>query len=157
MKDIRTILLAGTLAAAAAGCGTVRNAEHTTPEELAGESNVVVVRPNRYTLLGTKSVRDYLEVSYEEFTTNRVGFPVARIGVRSRGGEHWWDLKGPNFTIYAQAFFYAAPVKGVKIRTAPVYSTNKQAVVLQRGETANLSFTCPVKGAKGYQVVFSED
>ena len=139
------------------GCGTVRNAEKATPEELAKESSIVVVRPDRYTLLGTRSVRDYIEVSYEEFKNNRAGLPTVKLGLRSRGGEHWWDLKGPNFTIYAQAVFYSEPVKRVKTRTAPLYKTNKQAVVLQRGETANLSFTSPVKGAKGYQIVLSEE
>ena len=139
------------------GCGTVRNAENANPEELAKESSIVVVRPNKYTLLGTRSVRDYIEVSYEEFKPNRAGLPTIKLGLRSRGGEHWWDLKGPNFTIYAQAVFYPESVKGMKTRTAPLYKTNKQAVVLQRGETADLSFTSPVKGAKGYQVVLSEE
>ena len=141
----------------AAGCGTVRNADTVEKGELAKESNLVVVRPDRYTLLGTRSVKDYLEISYEKLTRNAVGFPVVSVGVRNHGGEHWWDLNGPDFTIYAQAVFYAEPVAGIDVRSRPLYKTNKRAVPLKRGETANLSFTCPVKSAKGYQVIFSEN
>jgi hypothetical protein len=159
MTGTRTAALAACLASLflSAGCGTVSNAGKTDKGELAKESNIVVVRPDRYTLLGTRSVKDYLEISYEKFTRNRAGFPVVEVGVRSRGGEHWWDLKGPDFTIYAQAVFYADPVAGVDVRGRPLYKTNKQPVPLKRGETADLSFTCPVKGAKGYQVIFSEN
>jgi hypothetical protein len=156
-RNLGAAALAAGAILATSGCGTVRNADTTAKGELAEESNIVVVRPDRYTLLGTRSVSDYLEVSYERFTKNAAGLPQAEVGVRSRGGEHWWDLKGPSFTIYAQAVFYGEPVAGVDARSKPLYKTNKRAVPLQRGATADLSFTCPVKGAKGYQVIFSEN
>ena len=151
------VLAAGIAGLLSTGCHTTYNAGGANPKELAKESTVVVVRPDRYTLLGTRSVRDYLEVTYDEMTRNAAGLPVVRVGVRNKGGEHWWDLRGPDFTIYAQAVFYAEPVTGVSARSAPLYRTNKQAVPMQRGETTDLSFACPVKAAKGYQVIFSEN
>jgi hypothetical protein len=139
------------------GCGTYRSAESVSPEDLSKESTLVVVRPDRYTLLGTRSVRDYLEITYEEFKPNSAGLPVVKVGVRNKGGKHWWDLKAPDFTIYAQAVFYADSIKGKSVRSAPIFKTNKQPVVLQRAQTADISFTCPLKNAKGYQVIFSEN
>lgn len=141
-----------------AGCAAMKSANTVDRKELAEESTVVVVRPDRYTLLlGTRSMRDYLEVVYEEFSVNAAGYPVVKIGVRNKGGEHWWDLRGPDFTLYAQAVFYRDPVIGTDVRSAPLYRTNKQPIPMERGETADISFTSPVKGAKGYQVVLSED
>ena len=138
------------------GCQSTYNAGSVSPKDLAKESTLVVVRPDRYTLLGTRSMRDYLEITYDELSRNKADMPVVRVGVRNKGGEHWWDLKAPNFTLYAQAVFYRNPVKGQSSRSAPLYRTNKQAVPMRRGETADLKFTCPVKEAEGYQVIFSE-
>ncbi len=140
-----------------AGCASMKSANPVEKKDLAEESSVVVVRPNRYTLLGTQSVRDYLEVLYEELSVNPAGYPIVRVGVRNKGGEHWWDLRGPDFTLYAQAVFYRDPVAGTDVRSAPLYRTNKQPVPMQRGETSDLVFVAPVKGAGGYQVIFSEN
>ena len=154
MKKIILSMLCLTLLA---GCAAMKSATPVDKKELAEESAIVVVRPNRYTLLGTQSVRDYLEVMYEELAVNQAGYPIVRVGVRNKGGEHWWDRRGPDFTLYAQAVFYREAVIGTDVRSAPLYRTNKQAVPMQRGETADISFTAPVKGAQGYQVIFSEN
>ncbi len=139
------------------GCAAMKSANPVDRKDLAEESSVVVVRPNRYTLLGTQSVRDYLEVVYEEMSVNQAGYPVVRVGVRHKGGEHWWDLRSPDFTLYARAVFYRDPVAGTDTRSAPLYKTNKQPFPMKRGETTDMSFTAPVKGAGGYQVIFSEN
>ena len=145
------------LAAGVTGCRSTYNANAIKGKELAKESSIVVIRPKRYTLLGTQSVRDYLQITYEELSANAGGFPVVRVGVRNKGGEHWWDLRGPDFTLYAQAVFYRDPVTGTSARSAPLYRTNKQAVPMKRGDTSDIVFNCPVKGAQGYQIIFSED
>ncbi|MDH3982214.1 MAG: hypothetical protein OES84_04855 [Kiritimatiellaceae bacterium] len=140
-----------------AGCKSVYNTSPAQAEELANEGTVVVVRPDRYVLFGTRSMRDYLEVVYEEFSTTDAGLPVVRVGLRNKGGQHWWDTKGKNFTLFAKVVFYSAPVEGSAARTAPLYSTNKRPIPMLRGETADVVFTCPVSGARGYQMVLSEN
>ena len=140
-----------------AGCKSVRSADTVSGKDLANESTTVVVRPNRYTILGTQSLADYLEIVYDEISISEAGMPTVRVGVRNRGGQHWWDRKGPSFTLYAQAVFYSEPVVGKESRSAPLYRTNKQAVPMPKGETADLMFKCPVKDARGYQVIFSEN
>ena len=139
------------------GCRSTYNADPMKGKELAGEGRVVVVRPRRYTLLGTQSMRDYLEVVYEEMSENAAGYPVVRLGLRNKGGEHWWDLRGPDFTLFAQAVFYSQPVEGQAARGAPLYRTNRQGIPMKRGETSDITFTCPVKGARGYQIILSEE
>ena len=155
--SIKTFLGAGLLVVGASGCRSTYNANAIKGKELAKESSVVVIRPKRYTLLGTQSVRDYLQITYEELSENAGGYPVVRVGVRNKGGEHWWDLRGPDFTLYAQAVFYRDPVTGRAARSAPLYRTNKQSVPMKRGDTSDIVFNCPVKGAGGYQIIFSED
>jgi hypothetical protein len=140
----------------ATGCRSVQNARTVSAGELADESTVVVVRPDRYSVLGSRSVREYLEIVYEEFDINDAGQAVVRLGIRNQGGKKWWDLKGPDFTIAVQAIFYSQPVMGAEVRSAPLYRTNKRSVPMPRGEVSDLAFKCPVSGAGGYQVVISE-
>jgi len=156
MDVMKKVLMMIFGAACLTGCNTVYNADDVPGKDLANESSVVVVRPDRYTILGTRSVRDYLEIIYEELDSAGP-IPVVRIGIRNKGGQHWWDLKGKDFTIFAQAVFYRDPVAGKDVRSAPLYKTNKQAVPLERGETTDLVFKSPVKGAQGYQIIISED
>ena len=139
------------------GCKTVYDAERADGGELAGEASVIVVRPGRYTLIGTRSMRDYLEVVYEDFAPNEAGQPVVKIGLRNVGGKHWWDAKAPDFTLFAQVAFYENPLVGSSVRSAPLYRTNKRPVPMLRGEVVDLSFTSPVRTATGYQVTLSEN
>lgn len=155
MKTMLFMLLGVTLLA---GCKSVYNTGAADAGELAEESSVVVVRPDKYTLLiGTRSMRDYLEVVYEEFGTNAAGQPEIKIGLRNKGGEHWWDRKGPDFTLYATVAFYENPVVGKEVRQPPLYKAPRKAVVMKRGATADIIVTSPVKGAGGYQVTLSEN
>ena len=137
------------------GCKTVKEVESADRADLAGEGSLVFVRPDRYTLLGTRSVHDYMEVTYEQFTTNDAGQPVVSFGLRNRGGQHWWHLRGPSVTIAAKAVFYAHPVVGGATGGPPVYETNWQHIPLTRGETIHYKFVCPVAAA-GYQVTLSD-
>lgn len=140
-----------------AGCSSVVNTSQVPSKDLAGEASTIFVRPDRFTLLGTRSMADYIEIIYDELSVTPADLPVVRVGLRNKGGQHWWDAKAPDFTLYAQAVFYQEPITGEGTRSAPLYRTNKQAVPMQRGETVDLVFKSPVKGARGYQVVFSEN
>lgn len=152
----QTIVLLG-IGLLLSGCHSVYNTEPVSRKDLMREGSAVVVRPDRYVLFGTRSMRDHLEVVYEEFSQNQADMAQVKIGVRNKGGEHWWNLKGRDFTLYAQAVFYRQPVAGTGARSAPLYRTNKQPVPMSLGEISDMKFTCPVKGSGGYQIIFSEN
>jgi len=128
------------------------------------ESSLVFVRPDKYTLLGTRSISEYCEIMYERLTPQGNGF-VLEIGIRNRGGQHFWDKKGPNFSLAATAYFYdvpmslsqnVEPVLGAMFNGAPTYISGRQAVQMLRGETTHLKFLCPASNIQGYQVVLSD-
>lgn len=131
------------------GCRTVSNVEHT---DTSAEGSVVFARPASFSVFGTKSVQDYIEIVYEKAEIDDKGFAHLSVGVRNRGGQHFWDTKAPTIRLGAQASFYAT--KGTD--SAPLWQSNRRAFSLQRGETTHLKFDSPVKGSLGYQVVFSD-
>lgn len=160
---IRKILLSGVYivailaTAALPGCKTVYDAQHTSAETLQEEGSIVFVRPNRYTILGTRSIRDYIEITYKHLEFNKAGFPVVRVGLRNRGGQHFWDLKGPDVQLSIQTAFYDRPIQREGAASGPaVYRTNWQTVKLVRGQTTDYKVTCPAKDAKYYQMTISE-
>ena len=120
-----------------------------------GEGSLVFVRPKKYSLIGTKSLRDYCEVVYEKFTINDAGQPVVKFALRNRGGKHWYNTKAPSITISAKAVFYEDPVGAQGPDSPPTYETNWQRLPMTRGETIHYSFTSPV-AADGYQVTLSD-
>ena len=137
------------LLAVAAGCHTVQNVDRT---DTSGEGSLVFVRPNSFSAFGTKSVRDYIEIVYERAEVDDNGFAHLAVGVRNRGGQHFWNDKAPTVQLGAQASFYKT--KGSN--SEPLWQSNRKAFSIQRGETTHLKFDCPVKGALGYQVVFTD-
>ncbi|MCK4981480.1 MAG: hypothetical protein KAS17_01085 [Victivallaceae bacterium] len=139
------------------GCKSTYNLEPESASDLAAEGSVVVVRPDRYVLFGTRSAADYLRITYCNMTQNAGGLPEIKLGIKNVSGNHWWDMGSEDFTIYVQAVFYKEPLKGQSTRSAPIFKTNKQAVFIKRGKTQDLSFISPVKGAGGYQIIISED
>lgn len=160
---------------AAAGCTTTYSVDRVNT---AGEESLVFVRPDRYSLLGTRSIRDHVEITYETLTYDQTtGYAVVRVGVRNRGGQHFWDRRGRDFNLSAQAAFYNQPVAmtppqpgasfpsdakgrqeggGPGVSTPPVYQAARKTFALPRGQTQHLEFICPVQNVSGYQVVFSE-
>ena len=138
------------------GCRTVYPTHQADGSELSAEGSLVFVRPDRYTLLGTRSLRDYCEVTYERLSENAAGQPVVKFGLRNKGGQHWWDLKGPRIVVAAKAVFFESPLTSGAIKSPPVYETNWQRLPMTRGETIHYSFVCPVKTARGYQVTLSD-
>ena len=139
------------------GCHTTYDARRSNPESLASEGSVVFVRPDRYTILGTRSIRDYIEITYEESDQNEAGQPVVTLGLRNRGGQHFWDLEGPDVQLSVQTAFYYNPIQPGGPSSGPAaYRTNWQTVKLVRGQTSDYRVVCPVIGANYYQVTLSE-
>ncbi len=144
------------LLVASAGCRSVHNVDQAQPQELSQEGTVVFVRPTEYTLFGTKSLSDYIEVVYDQGRRNAAGLLEVRVGLRDRGGQHFWNVKGRDFAVSAKVTFYQEPVAGQDHRSPPVYETNWQRVMLVRGETTDYKVTCPVAEGAYYQVTLSE-
>jgi hypothetical protein len=139
------------------GCETTYNADKTAAGELQKEGEIVFVRPDEYSILGTRSIRDYIEVAYEQIGVNEAGYPEVAIGLRNRGGQHFWDVKGPSVTLSAQTAFYTSPIQPKGAASGPaVYRTNWQTIKLVRGQTFDYKVVCPVKGANYYQMTLSE-
>jgi len=124
---------------------------------LQDEGSIVFVRPDRYSLLGTRSIRDYIEITYEQMNLNDAGYPVLTVGLRNSGGQHFWDTEGPDIQLSVQAAFYDRPIQpGGAVSSPAVYRTNWQTVKLVRGQSSDYKVSCPVKGANYYQVTISE-
>lgn len=139
-----------------AGCRSTYNVDRADSQELSGEGTVVFVRPTKYSLLGTKSLSDYVEVVYEQAERNNANLLELRVGLRDKGGQHFWDVHGQDFSISAKTAFYKEPVTGEGQRAPAVYETNWQRVTLIRGATTDYRVVCPVKAGAYYQVTLSE-
>lgn len=145
-------IVAGTLAAGTlllASCASVRNVDAA---DTSGESSMVFVRPGTFSILGTRSLADYVEVVYEDVGTTETGRMTVSCGVRNRGGQHWYDLKGPQVAIGARIAFYAQPDRKGK----PLWVSPRKTVLINRGDTSHLEFMCPKSGAKSYQITLSD-
>lgn len=139
------------------GCRTTYDANRTPAKELQREGSIVFVRPDRYTILGSRSIRGYIEITYEQISLNEAGYPVLTVGLRNRGGRYIWDMKGPDVQLSVQTAFYDRPIQPDGAASGPaVYRTNWQTVKLVRGQTTDYKVACPVKGADNYQVTVSE-
>ncbi|MGE4563454.1 MAG: hypothetical protein AB7F32_01165 [Victivallaceae bacterium] len=161
MKQNMRIFLPAVFAAAsillpfAGGCKAVSSVDQADRADLENESTVVFTRPSRYVAWGTKSLRDYLEVTYERFYTNDAGQDVLEVGLRFRGATHWYDYfysMPESVTFTGRANFYPGKTRS----GAPLYSTNRQTILIRRGDTFNFKAVSPRKGAGSYQLVLSE-
>jgi hypothetical protein len=138
-------------------CRTTYDADRTPAKELQREGSIVFVRPDHYTILGSRSIRHYIEITYEQISLNEAGYPVLTVGLRNRGGRYIWDTKGPDVQLSLQTAFYDRPIQPDGAASGPaVYRTNWQTVKLVRGQTTDYKVACPVKGADNYQVTVSE-
>jgi hypothetical protein len=162
MKTQNCILISALLSTCLAGCvtpntvTTVYNADRVDAERLAGEGTIVFVRPSNYNIFGTESLRDYVEVVYEKAERNKAGLLKLDLGIRNRGGQWYYDAKGPDFQISVKTAFYDKPLLYGTPQMAPVYETNWQAVKLLRGATEHYNVICPLSSAGYYQVTLSE-
>ncbi len=139
------------------GCSTTYSPHRTDTSEIKNEGSVVFVRPGKYTILGSRSIRDYVEIAYETMNENSNGYPTLNIGFRNRGGQHFWDVRGGDVQISVQVKFYKSPLNNNGYASGPAaYTSNWQAVKMVRGETIDYQVNCPVKEAIYYQVTVSE-
>jgi len=138
-------------------CQTTYNPDrpnHST--KVNPEEAVVFVRPDRYTLLGSRSIREHIEVMYDEATLNNAGLLVVNLGLRNKGGQKFYDLRGHSFPISIKTSFYKKPIGPAGPQSPPVYETNWQTVSMIRGDTSTYEAICPVKEGKYYQIRISE-
>jgi len=156
------------------GCQSVYNLDTVSSQ---GEGTMVFVRPNKYSILGTTSIRDHLEITYQQLVILPNGYANLKCGVRNRGGQHWWHSSGCRVHLAAKPYFYSSPVNatanwdGTSFTSdlksnapgrqgpsgAPLYVGARTPFSLGLGETQHLSFLAPVQGVGGFQVVFAEE
>ncbi len=135
------------------GCKTLHNVDRVTDQALKQESTIVFVRPTEYSIFGTKSISDYMEISYETAKKNTASLLVVKAGLRNRGGQHFWDTIGPQYQISVKTTFYETPMG---YNSAPVYETNWETVTMRRGDTHHYQAICPRKNVDYYQITISE-
>ncbi len=155
------ILSITTIALLITGCTSVQQPYQADREKLASEGSTVFVRPGQYTIFfGSESLNEYIEITYERGTVNEAGQMVVELGVRNRGPVRWYNFARTapeQIVIMAQANFYKTPMQGHGPSGPAVYRTNRQKFVIKRGELVDCRFVCPVKTARSYQVVLSEE
>jgi hypothetical protein len=154
-RSLSSLILAGA-AALCTSCRTVEDVGHVPSDKLAKEGTAVFVRPDRYTILGTRSLRDYLEITYERAARNDTGLLKVEVGLRNRGGQRFYDLHGPRIMLSGKMAFYKDPITGQGPAAPPVYETNWQPITLVRGETEHFQAICPVQAGQCYQLTLSE-
>lgn len=144
------------LAIALSGCTSVYNVRRASVDELREEGTIVFVRPSEYTLFGTKSMRDYLEIVGERSSVNEAGLLHVQVGLRNRGGRRLWDTKGPSISLSVKTSFYEQPIMAGGQKGIPVYETNWQALPIPRGDTVQYNAISPNPAARYYQITISE-
>lgn len=135
---------------------TVYNVNRVTSEDAAREGTIVFVRPSEYSVFGTQSLRDYVEIAYERVSRNDVGLLQLDIGIRNRGGQRAYDTWGPDFQVSVKTVFYDKPFVSGTSAAIPIHETNWQNMKLLRGVTEHYQAVCPIKTAAYYQVTISE-
>ncbi len=135
---------------------TVYNADRVSAERLEQEGTIVFVRPTEYSVWGTKSIREYIEIAYERASRNEAGLLQVDLGLRNRGGQRFYDKEGPSFQVSMKTAFYDKPLASGTPQAVPVYETNWQSLRLLRGATEHYQVTCPLSSARYYQVTISE-
>ena len=159
MKSIlATAMAVAALAFSLSGCYSVKAVDRVDGDDLVSEGSVVFSRAGQYTAwFGSHSPREYFEVAYERFSHNDAGLPVVEIGIRYRGGVSWtdWYRDVPQtVTLGAKCNFY--DTTSAQAGGPIVYSTNRERLVFQRGNTYAYKAVCPVRSAVGYQLVLGE-
>jgi hypothetical protein len=139
----------------ASSCRSVYNADHISHGDRNREGTIVFVRPDRYSIFGTRSIRDYVEITYEESGENEAGLLQVEVGFRNRGGQHWWNLHGPDILLSIKAAFYERGGSGTPVGN-PVYETNWQPIKITRGETSHYKAICIADNTQSYQITVSE-
>jgi len=152
------VMVAAAMTFSFSGCYSVKAVSRADRGDLGSEGSVVFSRAGQYTMwFGSHSPREYFEIVYERFSHDTAGQPVVEIGIRYRGGVSWtdWHKEMPQtVTLGAQCNFYDTPT--AQAGGPVVYSTNRERLVFQLGNTYAYRAVCPVRSAVGYQLVLGE-
>lgn len=143
-------------ALAISGCQTTYNADRPKAVEGQAEDSIVFVRPDRYSIIGTRSIRNYVEVVYEQSNHNEADLLRVSAGFRNKGGQQIYDFKGPDFVISVKTTFFNEPIQATGPQGPPVYETNWQTLSMNRGAISHYEAICPVPEGLYYQIVVSE-
>ena len=147
-----TLFLAGVF-----GCHPTYNVQKQSSNEITKEGTVVFVRPEKpWPFIGTKSMRDYIRVTHERAWRNDAGLLEVAVGLRNIGGQHIYDVKGPNFLLSVKTVFFEEPYNQGSQKAVPIYETNWKTIKMLRGTVTDYRTTCPKETGAYYQVVISE-
>ena len=132
------------------------NVQKTAPEDIAREDTIVFVRPNEFSVNGTTSLRDYIEVTHESVRTNNAGLLEVMIGLRNIGGTRWYDGQSQNFVLSVKTVFYDQAFNTSDQSVPPIYETNWESIRMIRGSTTQYKSVCPLRSGTHYQIIISE-
>lgn len=137
-------------------CQPVHNVARANTEDVNKEGTIVFTRPAQFTpFFGTHSIREFIEITYENSYRNEAGQLVVEVGIRNRGPVTWtdWHHRAPKrLTLNTRCNFYS----GNRVVSPMVYSTNRQKVVIERGETYAYKVVCPTQNANSFQLVLGD-
>ena len=153
---IVSFMLSICAAAILCSCHPVYNAPRADAEEINAEGSVIFTRPAQFTpFFGTHSIREFIEITYENSYRNEAGQLVVEVGIRNRGPVTWtdWHHRAPKrLTLNTRCNFYS----GNRVVSPMVYSTNRQKIVIERGETYAYKVVCPTQNANSFQLVLGD-
>lgn len=156
MKSIATLFSAVIAALFLTGCEATYSANRAPAGKLQSEGTIVFTRPAQFTpFFGSHSVSEFVEIVYERVSRNDAGFLTVEVGIRNRGPVSWtnWDVRAPErLTLKVRSNFYGEG----GLATPILYSTNREEIVVGRGETFAWKAVCPVPEASRYQVILGD-
>lgn len=150
------VLVPAALLLLGSGCQTNYNTQRPVAKEGQHEESIVFVRPDSFSIIGTRSLREYVEIVYENSQRNPAGLLKVNTGLRNKGGKWFYDNQAPNFPLSVKTSFFRTPIGPTGPVEAPVYETNWQTVTMTRGATTNYEVVCPLPEARYYQITLSE-
>ena len=145
MNPIRCIAV---LLFLAAGCRATYELEETS--QIDGTYSYA--RPSSFSVVGTESVMDWVELVSATQSKDDKGAFVVDIALRNHGGTGFfsWFQRSHDMTVYARVDFYAG--KGGPL----LHAMPRQAVPLPLGDTVHMRFVSPVDGATYAKLILLE-
>lgn len=120
------------------------------------DGTIVFSRPAKFhPFFGSRSLSEFIEVTYEKFSRNEIGQPVVEVGIRYRGPVKFsdWFSKAPNsVAIKVRTNF----LEGVNVSSPIIWSTEDREIVIPLGQTYAYRAVCPVVKVQGYRVILGD-
>ncbi|MBR2872031.1 MAG: hypothetical protein IKB99_00915 [Lentisphaeria bacterium] len=135
------------------GCHAVYPAsEKLSPSDLAREGEVVFTRPtNFWPLFGSRSIDEYVEITYAKSHVNKAGQLVVEVGIRNCGPTswtNWWKSAPARIDLQTRCNFFKS-----KLGDPIIYETNVRNIFIGRGQTYAYKAVCPNTEARSFQLV----